>query len=1004
MERIGLQSIWQDAGFQAGIAKYDASVQQATSLTQQAATTMSSGMGGAADQLGGSLADIDSMFAQTHGDLNTLIATEAGYTAETEAAVAGTEAFGASLVSMSLVAASAIAGIVTAVWALGEAGTGLLRTREAFDSLAESSGADAAAIRGAMDDAAAGLIHDADLMQEANKLMGAGVKLSAEQMTTVLELARLKAHQYGITTAEAYNRIADAIARGTTRGLRSLGIFVNVSQAMQEYGDSAEGAGGKVDEAARAQATMTAVMEEGQRQLKEYGTVVDDERDKVERMHVAFGELKEVLEEGAAPAVADVAGAIGEAIPKITTTANQLVIMTDAAIAWAGAILMGKDATEAWRQSMAKSIGYNQRLDEELTDYYQRHAPAAEEATDLLAGSFANAVPAALTFAEALSALGDQEKKLGEKAGEDILKAEQDADDKREKARASLMESLSNLERDHAKTVAGILADLAQVDVDLQKDIAQAEADAIAKREKAYQDYADAMADLDRKLAQDQIDAEAKLNQDLADLDRELDQDREDARTKLTQDLADLDRDYADKQLDMAADLNRDLEQMALDHNAKLADMERSHLEALVAMHQEYSERLADITERYARERASIEEKYSLAPKVPSYDEQREALQAELKALIEAAKTKGGINESERLRILTALDKLKTEELAALDERKQAELDELNKWLGEEQAARDAAYQASLSAEETAYQTAKTARQARYDQDLADLQTQHERAEAERQQSYDREIAALQAQHERAEAERQLAYQREQADLIAQHERAEAERQRAYTTQLANLDTELAAEKARLETAAAEQRQRLQDQLADEAANYADRRAELAAHYAAQMKTISAELEKQKTEIETKMALELDAWVEHYKAIDKKTYEGLRHMLDSTLDPLLKEMVDKYRAKFTEVQDMLKALGLVGGSPAPWWEKMGRSWSEGLVRGFDVDSISGKVQASLGQLTIGAAPQGGATAISNTTHNHNLSVTANYAKYQGETSLRDDLALYQSMMRARAAA
>ena len=57
---------------------------------------------------------------------------------------------------------------------------------------------------------------------------------------------------------------------------------------------------------------------------------------------------------------------------------------------------------------------------------------------------------------------------------------------------------------------------------------------------------------------------------------------------------------------------------------------------------------------------------------------------------------------------------------------------------------------------------------------------------------------------------------------------------------------------------------------------------------------------------------------------------------------------------------------------------------------------------NIGAKQVSSAPITNTSTSSSLTHNHNLSVTANYEKPQPERSLREDLARWDAMMRARA--
>jgi len=200
-------------------------------------------------------------------------------------------------------------------------------------------------------------------------------------------------------------------------------------------------------------------------------------------------------------------------------------------------------------------------------------------------------------------------------------------------------------------------------------------------------------------------------------------------------------------------------------------------------------------------------------------------------------------------------------------------------------------------------------------------------------------MADLQTALGREREERQRRYQEQMADLQAEHQAELAEIQRANAERAAQLEQRLAEEKTKLEEANQENKARLAEQLADEQANYAERQAELQGAYAKQNQTISDELAKKTQGIQDDLNKELAVWLDHWKNVNTGTYEALRTMVEGNIRP----WVDKAIGELQRLQAEASALGMVGQSPAPWWLKMGKSWGQGLEKGFQADRVLGDV-------------------------------------------------------------
>jgi hypothetical protein len=79
------------------------------------------------------------------------------------------------------------------------------------------------------DTAAAGLVDTTEIIRGHNKLMEAGVKITDEEFRTITARSAEMAQATGQDATEAFNRLTDGIAKGSTRALKEYGVSITTS-------------------------------------------------------------------------------------------------------------------------------------------------------------------------------------------------------------------------------------------------------------------------------------------------------------------------------------------------------------------------------------------------------------------------------------------------------------------------------------------------------------------------------------------------------------------------------------------------------------------------------------------------------------------------------------------------------------------------------------------------------------------------------------------------------
>ena len=676
------------------------------------------------------------------------------------------------------------------------------------------------------------------------------------------------------------------------------------------------------------------------------------------------------------------------------------------------------------------------------------HLAAVNMVMGDLEGATEESAEALREYYRVLAEYGEQSQEAVEDAAERMVEAEDKAAERRQRARQQLLDAQEDLERDHAKTVAGILEDLADVDIDLNEDLLQAEQDYQRRRSELATEYQDEILDAERDLARDQEQVRLDTLRRLEDLQREYEQDVADAKRELDEDLLGIEVEYRENRAELAEEHAEDLlkietkyqqdrVELAEEHAEELQELEadlaadnaatwESYYSRMESLAEKHNQTLASITEKYARQRASIEEKYRTEPtRQEEIDAERERILRELEQIGDWPR--GYMERQQQAELLALLDALLQEELAMLEAAEQEEIAAAEAAYQEQQALEAQRRDEELAANQEHYDTEAEQQRLAYERELEELRQAQENEIAERQAAYETRLEDLKQAQENEIAERQAAYEKELEDLVRSREREreeiqinqqrrfadlqaahEAERQeiaRRYQERLVALGRQLQEEKTRLEQAAAEEQARLQEQLEDERQNYAERQQELRDHYAEQIEEVKSSLAEEQEKIKQGLAEELreitDRMGDQSRAFRDAYSEQLRD-----LEHYLWERLQRERQYQWELQNLW---GI--HSASKWMTDFGKDLSAGLEVGLEpslstsLGDALGAFQSSLGSLGAGqiqpaAMPYPVAQPSMSSSETINLEFQANYARQQSEASLRDDVSLIMMQLRS----
>nr|DAE87602.1 MAG TPA: hypothetical protein [Caudoviricetes sp.] len=116
--------------------------------------------------------------------------------------------------------------------------------------------------------ASLGTVSDFNLMTAANKAYSLGVISNTDQMTTLMEIARVKGQAMGRTMNEALDDIVTGLGRGSAMILDNLGIVVNQTEAQKAYAESIGKTIEQLSDREKKQALINAVVAQGKTELE----------------------------------------------------------------------------------------------------------------------------------------------------------------------------------------------------------------------------------------------------------------------------------------------------------------------------------------------------------------------------------------------------------------------------------------------------------------------------------------------------------------------------------------------------------------------------------------------------------------------------------------------------------------------------------------------------------------------------------------------------------------
>ena len=194
--------------------------------------------------------------------------------------------------------------------------------QEAMNRLSKNMNLNSKSILDWLKTSSKGTVAEYDLILAANKAMSLGVAKNTGDFTTLMDIARTKAKNMGITTTQAYNDIVTGLGRWSAMILDNLGIVVNSTEANEEYAKSIGKAASQLTDAEKKQALINKVIADGRKEMQAMGDIPLSNKEKMEKFAVAIDNLKGAIGNALIPVVQNLVTAITPLAEKVANFAQ----------------------------------------------------------------------------------------------------------------------------------------------------------------------------------------------------------------------------------------------------------------------------------------------------------------------------------------------------------------------------------------------------------------------------------------------------------------------------------------------------------------------------------------------------------------------------------------------------------------------------------------------------------------------------------------------------------
>ena len=212
--------------------------------------------------------------------------------------------------------------------------------QKSFERLSESAWIASKDMLDAMRKASQGTVADTQLMASANKAYALWIVNSAEDMATMIEVARLKGQAMWRTMEEALDDITTWLWRGSAQILDNLWIVIKAEEANEKYAESIWKTVKELTDAEKKQALVNAVIAQGREELANAWEVQLTMQERIAKLNASWENTKNIIWDALIPVLDKLLTNLTPIIEKVVAwieenpelTANILLATT--AVAW----------------------------------------------------------------------------------------------------------------------------------------------------------------------------------------------------------------------------------------------------------------------------------------------------------------------------------------------------------------------------------------------------------------------------------------------------------------------------------------------------------------------------------------------------------------------------------------------------------------------------------------------------------------------------------------------
>lgn len=242
--------------------------------------------------------------------------------------------------------AGIVAGSMVALWkSFIDASIENEPLQRSFERLSESAWIASDEMLKAMRKASRWTVADTKLMASANKAYSLWVVSNVEDMSTIMEIARVKGQAMWRTMEEALDDIVTWLWRWSVQILDNLWIVIKQTEAQELYAKQLWKTVNELTEAEKKQALVNAVVAQWKEELAQAGEVQETMQEKLARVNAQWENMKNTIGDALIPVVDRLLTAIQPIIEKFVNwveqnpklTATIMTIIT--AVAWLTAVV-----------------------------------------------------------------------------------------------------------------------------------------------------------------------------------------------------------------------------------------------------------------------------------------------------------------------------------------------------------------------------------------------------------------------------------------------------------------------------------------------------------------------------------------------------------------------------------------------------------------------------------------------------------------------------------------